>query len=202
MARLSRFVTVVALLGGATVFLSACTGGTDPVASPSPTVSDVMTASPSASPSPTPLSDEELLALIPEGARAENFGGAVNFARFFLHEYQGMFERHDSALFALLSGPDCKFCASSLQSFAEAESDGITVVGGAVTPSEDVVHGGLQGDGTWLIQFAMRVDEAMYKNADGSLRSTDPAADYNIGMLLDRQEDHWIVLGLNFELAA
>jgi hypothetical protein len=145
------------------------------------------------------LTDDELLALIPEDARAENFVSASNFAKFFVREYQRMFDAHDSALFAYLSADGCKFCSSSLQSFADDEAAGNTVSGGAITPSEGLATGGLQSDETWLVQFPMHVAEAQYFNADGSLRTTDAAVDYNLGVLLERVDDRWRVLGLNYE---
>lgn len=201
MARLLRFVAVAALVGGATAVLSACSDSVDPVVSESPSVPVVVTPSPTVSPTPTALTDEELLELIPESSRAENFGGAANFAGFFVREYQRMFAEHDSALFAFVSGEECQFCASSLQSFAEDEAAGSTVTGGEITPDVDRALGGLQDDGTWLIQFPMSVAEANYFNADGSLRTAVAATNYDVGVLLEWQATHWSVLGLNLEVA-
>lgn len=192
-------------MGGATVSLSACTGDPGPVASvtpkPTPSAGVVVSETPSVSPSPAALSDEELLALIPEDARAENFGSAVNFASFFVREYQRMFLEHDSALFAFVSGDTCGFCASALQSFAEDEAVGNTVAGGDITPDYIQARGGLQDDGTWLVQFSMDVEEAKYFNSDGTLRTTEAAAAFNVGVLLEREQDHWTVAGLNLESA-
>jgi hypothetical protein len=154
------------------------------------------------SPSPTSLTDDQLLALIPEDARAENFVSASNFAKFFVREYQRMFDDHDSALFAYLSSDRCKFCASSMQSFSDDEAAGNTMSGGEITPAEGLATGGLQSDETWLVQFPMHVAEAKYFNADGSPRTTDAAVDYNLGVLLERVDDHWRVLGLNYEQVA
>ena len=82
MARLSRFVAVAALLGGATVSLSACTGGSDPIALPSPSVSTVVTPSPSVSPSPTPLTDDELFAYMQvHGNSAHHPSGTCKMGR-------------------------------------------------------------------------------------------------------------------------
>ncbi|HZJ40464.1 MAG TPA: DUF6318 family protein [Demequina sp.] len=146
--------------------------------------------------------EDELLAQIPEDARGEDFYSASQFAKFFVAEYQRMFAEHDSALFALVSGDQCQFCASSLQSFADDEAAGSTVAGGEITPAEALASGGLQNDGMWLVQFPMHVAEASYFNEDESLRSTVAATDYNVGLLLDHVEGHWTVRGLNLEAAS
>ena len=171
-----------------------------PTVSVTPSV--VVSETPSVSPSPTALSEDELLALIPEDARAENFGGAVNFAKFFLIESHRMFVDRDSEAFQFSSGPECGFCASVLASYDEHFATNSTVVGGDIEVNPESASGGLQTDGAWLIQFPMVVLEAQYFNADGSLRSNVETAEYNTGVSLAYQDGHWLVLGLNFEQSA
>ncbi|MBC7297357.1 MAG: hypothetical protein H5T82_00430, partial [Demequina sp.] len=110
MARLLRCAAVVALVGGATASLSACSGDPGPIVTETPSATRTVETTPSPSPTPSVTSEEELLAQIPEDARAENFVSASNFAKFFVREYQRMFAEHDSGLFALLSGDECQFC--------------------------------------------------------------------------------------------
>ena len=110
MARRLHGAAVAVLVGGATVFLAACSGN-----DPQPFVSEtpsrtavVVTDSPS--PTPTLTAEEKLLAQIPENARGEDFVSASNFAKFFILEYQAMFTKRDDSIFKLLSEPGCKFC--------------------------------------------------------------------------------------------
>lgn len=199
MARLSRFVTVVALLGGATVFLSACTGGTDPAASPSPSVTTVVTSSPSASPSPTPLTDEELLALIPESARAENFGSAGNFAKFFINLYPRLFQpgpQPEIALFERLSAPSCGFCETALVDAAATQDADAYNTGGEFTWPDDSVRGELQSDGYWHLTRAFQVNDRVTYLADGTVHSTEEGGTGQVGLTLEYVEGAWSVLGV------
>jgi hypothetical protein len=70
------------------------------------------------SPSPTPLTGDQLLALIPENARAENFVSASNFAKFFVNEYYVMLNTGDDSLFRALSQSGCTFCKNAHRWFS------------------------------------------------------------------------------------
>jgi len=202
MARLSRFVAVVVLLGGATVSLSGCTGGSDPVVTPSASVTaPVVTPSPSVSPSPTALSDEELLALIPENARAENFGSAVNFARFFLLEYHRMFVEEDPAVFRFSSGPDCQFCVSALDSYDELIGAGGRTDGGELAVEADRATGGLRDDGYWYVGFPFTVAPNSDYSADGELLGEGQGATGTASLRLEWSESRWIVAGVEIDAA-
>jgi len=198
MTRLPRFVAVAVLLGGSTVFLSACSDSSEPAVSSTPTpiaVSESLT--PSASPTPTALSDEELLELIPESARLENFGSAANFARFFLRESHRIFVDREPEAFAFSAAPDCAFCASVLSSYDEHLATNSRVEGGDIEVDATEAVGGLQDDGTWLVQVPITVSAAQYFNSDGTLRSSEEAATYDTGMSLAYLDGHWNVLGFN-----
>ena len=197
MARLSRFVTVAALLGGATVSLSACTGGSDPIASPSPSVSTVVTPSPSVSPSPTPLTDDQLLALIPEDARAENFVSASNFAKFFVREYQRMLTEQDRTLFSSLSEPDCLFCNSALATFDSVVSTGGSVEGGDVAVDDGLALGGMQDDGTYIATIHVTTAPQTNRDATGAIVEQTPEGSGLISVQMRRSGDHWVVVDVN-----
>ena len=199
MARLSRFVAVAVLLGGATVSLSACTGGSDPIASPSPPVSTVVTPSPSVAASPTPLTDDELLALIPENARAENFVSASNFAKFFVREYQRMFVERDPRLLSILSGPNCKFCQSAQDSFAQLETASQHREGGDVTIDPMAAVGGLQGDGTYFVTLPMSTGPTETRDAQGAVVGNSGGGSGLAAFSLRYSDAHWVVLGVNVQ---
>ncbi len=201
MARLSRFVTVVVLLGGATVSLSACTGGSDPIASPSPSVSTVVTPSPSpsASPSPTALTDEELLALIPEEARAENFGSASNFAKFFIDQYPTLFHTgHDGELFQYLSADDCVFCANAITDSVATGAAGAYNEGGTFTWPDQPPRGGLESDGYWYVTQGFEVSDTITYLEDGSQYKTERGGAGEVGLKMAFDEGGWRVHGVEF----
>jgi len=200
MARLSRFVTVVALLGGATVFLSACTGGSDPVASPSPSVSTVVTPSPSLSPSPTPLTDDELLALIPEDARGEDFLSASSFAVYFLSTYPSIVTGDDSRLFDLITDEGCIFCNNVREALSGSLQPGESLQGGEVTSLQALADGGLQPDGTWNVSFDMTVAALERVDRDGNVLLIDPGGPGRVTVILT-YATHWIAMGVGAESA-
>jgi len=199
MARLSRFVTVAALLGGATVFLSACTGGSDPIASPSPSVSTVVTPPPSVSPSPTPLTDDELLALIPEDARGEDFLSASNFAKFFVRLYPSMMQNKDSQLFEALSDANCVFCNNALGNLADLVASARSMTGGVITVDEQLASGGLEADGTTNASFDAETADTAFLDSAGTVTSTIPGRTGRLGVSLRYEVDHWVVLGIGSE---
>ena len=201
MARLSRFVTVAVLLGGATVFLSACTGGSGPIASPSPAVSTVVTPSPSVSPSPTPLTDNQLLALIPENARAENFVSASNFAKFFVRLFPSMMQNKDSQLFAKLSDPDCVFCKNALDSYQQLVVSNGSVTGGDMTIEEALASGGLEPDGTTNASFDVQTTDMVFLDGAGNVTARESGHGGRVGVGLRYDGNHWVVLGVGSESA-
>ena len=199
MTRLSRFVAVAVLLGGSTVGLSACSGASEPVASATPSP-PVVSGSPSVSPTPTALSDEELLELIPESARAENFGSSVNFAAFFVKLYPELFNGGDPAIFAALSAPSCEFCASVLETYDTFVAEGNQYEGGEVVTSDlTTFTGGLQPDGTWLVAFQMEIAPSVTTAGDGTVIGETQGASLETGLSLQYVDGHWIVLGLNYQ---
>lgn len=161
----------------------------------------VVSETPSPSPTPTALSDDELLAMIPEGARAENFGSAVNFSRFFMLEYQRMFDEKDSSLFSFLSEPECVFCESSLSEFADLIGKEGRREGGAIVISDDSAQGGLRGDGFWYVGFLLSVAENRDYDADGTLVEMESGGAGDVALKLTWRDDHWQVVGVNVTLA-
>jgi hypothetical protein len=200
MARLSRFVTVAVLLGGATVSLSACTGGSDPIASPSPSVSTAVTPSPSVSPSPTPLTDDELLALIPEDARGEDFLSASNFAKFFVDLYPELFvEKPDTALFDFLSTDGCVFCDGALRDSAETVAASAHSEGGVFTFDDSLGQGGLRDDGFTYVGRRFSVTDTVTYLADGSEYRTVPGGKGIVALKTKFEDGVWRVYEAEFK---
>ncbi len=198
MARLSRFVAVAVLLGGATVSLSACTGGSDPVASVTPSP-PVVSETPSVSPTPTALSDDELLALIPEEARREDFLSASNFAKFFVGLYPEMMHDQDPGLFSMLSDPNCVFCNNSLGNLADLVASDGSMTGGDVIVEAGLASGGLEADGTTNTSFDAETADTTFLDAAGSVTSRVPGRGGRLGVSLRYDVDHWVVLGVGSE---
>ena len=200
MARLLRFAAVAVLVGGATAGLSGCTGDADPVGSPSPSVTvESPSPMPSASPSPTALSDEELLELIPEDARAENFGAASNFAKFFVLESQKILVDGDDGLFRAVSEPGCTFCIASLATLEAMREQGLTARGGEIAVSSELASGGLQADGTWNASFDIDVSAQEFVDETGTVIASNPAESLRVGVVLRYNGSVWGVVDVGSE---
>ncbi len=202
MARLLRYVAVVALVGGATASLTGCSGDPGPIVTETPSPTRTVEATPSPSATPTVTSEEELLAQIPEDARAENFYSASQFAKFFILEYQRMFDDHNSSLFYLLSEPDCIFCVSSLESYADLIGAGGMREGGVITVPGELAQGGLRDDGYWYVGFSLSATDNTDYDAVGSLVETGAGGDGDVAVKLAWRDGYWHVAGVNVELGA
>lgn len=199
MTRLLRIAAVAVLVGGATAVLSSCTGDPGPIVTetPSPTVA-VVTPSPSPTPSATP--EEELLEMIPENARGEDFGSAVNFSRFFLQLYPSLFARDgDTDLFAWLSGEDCGFCANALDNVAETRAANAYSVGGEIEFSQVLASGGLQNDGFWYVADRFKAQPTETFGPGGELLDSAPSYAGEARLRLEYLGDHWRVDEIDLE---
>ncbi len=199
MARLLRFVAVAALVGGATASLTACSGDPGPIVTETPSPTRTVEATPSPTPTPTVTSEEELLAQIPEDARGEDFYSASQFAKFFILEYQRMFDDQDSSLFYLLSEPDCIFCTSSMQSYADLVVPGETVDGGEITIDPGLAQGELQEDGTTIATIRVATAAQTFRDASGEVIEQTPAGSGLISVKMRHVDGHWIVVDVNVE---
>lgn len=201
MTRLLRIAAVAVLVGGATAVLSSCTGDPGPIVTQTPSLTATAEpVTPSASPAPSVTPEEELLAMIPENARGEDFQSATQFAKFFVQLYPDLFKKGDPQLFRALSTPSCEFCASALETYDAFIASGNSYAGGDIeTPDVVQFTGGLQPDGTWLVQFPMDIASSTTTTADGSSVGTIEAASLRTAVALEFTEGHWAVLGVNFE---
>ncbi|MCB2411329.1 DUF6318 family protein [Demequina sp. TTPB684] len=164
-----------------------------------------VTAEPVSSPSPTPsvTPEEELLEQIPENARGEDFQSASNFAKFFVQLYPELFKSGDAELFATLSAPSCEFCESALESYEAFAASGDNYTGGDIqTPDPAQFTGGLQPDGTWLVQFPMEIEASATTSAAGAPVGTTQPASVRTAVALEFTDGRWMVLGINSEKQA
>ncbi|MFV0284755.1 MAG: hypothetical protein ACK5IM_00010 [Demequina sp.] len=197
----------------AALLLGGCTGDADPIVtstpSPSPSVAAVdpsTSASPSASASPSPsataLTEEEVLAAIPEDARSEGFISAVMFSRYFLELYGPMFAPpYDRGTFQSLSDDECDFCASAVDSSASAEDAGTESRGASITWLDDapVAQGGLREDGFWYITQRYELSPRAVLDSSGSELSSDEGSRGRAGVKLGWSDGRWAVFGVEIE---
>ncbi len=191
------------LVGVATASLSACAVDAPRTVyvtlPPGSAVSEAPSSDASSSSSSTPLTDAELVAMIPEEAWTEDFFGASAFAKFFASEYRHMVSTGDSGLFEALAAPGCTFCAGALGERDEIFAVGGSVMGGEIAIEEDFAAGGEVGDGTWRVSFGISIAEAKYLDADGAIYKTVPAKADRLSVLMRYKGDHWVVIDAGFE---
>ncbi len=108
-----RIVSVV-LSAVVVALIAGCTDGGIVTETPSPTrAAPSATSSPAPSASLGPLTDEELLAMMPPDAAFGDVRGAIATAKFFLEQYaHRCYETGDLRAWDALSMPDCIFCES------------------------------------------------------------------------------------------
>lgn len=155
-----------------------------------------MTPTPTALP---PLTDEEVLALIPADAQVESFPSSVSFAKFFMQEYASMFWDGDSRLFAAVSLEDCDFCARTLQDFDKIVGQGATTEGGEVTFPNDEFVGGLQASGRWHVSFDLVVSPVVYRDSSGEVISEVPEFVGRAAVEMLFVDGRWAVWGVGAE---
>ncbi|WP_144268219.1 DUF6318 family protein [Demequina sp. NBRC 110055] len=194
----------VAGLGVLVAVLAGCTNDPEPIVTTTPTLSPTASPAASSSPSPTPtpspsataLTEEEVLAQIPENARNESLGDAFAFAQFFVIESQRMMIGFDTELFAALSSTECVFCNNSLELADDLQQKDLRIEGGEIEISDALPDGGLQADGTWRIEFEIDVGEQRTLDADGSVVETVPPNHLVASVVLNHDGSRWQVEGV------
>ncbi|MFV0633837.1 DUF6318 family protein [Demequina sp.] len=162
--------------------VAACGADPGPVVTPSPSVTPTevaATVSPSPTPTPSPsatvLTEEEVLAAIPEDARYEDYPSSVAFAEYFLQVSQRAFVEGDARHMWALADPSCQYCSHIAAVVEQVAADGVSVTGGDLRRTEQRPVGGLQPDGTWRVGMEVQISERTFVNAEGTvLDSTEP----------------------------
>ncbi|WP_152648069.1 hypothetical protein [Demequina sediminicola] len=177
--------------------LAGCTGDIENPADASPTAS--ATTSPttvapgdaSPSPSATALTADEVAALLPDSTSPQDFPSADAFASYFLDNYQAL-AREQPELFAALSSPNCKFCASVMAGYEQARADQVTIAGGDLVILSAHGYGGIQEDGTFGIEYDFETTPLIETDADGTV-TREVAESSGVASIIVRYEDHWVV---------
>jgi hypothetical protein len=180
--------------------LSACSGGNDPTATvtPSPTVS----ASPSPSPSVSlaPLTDEDLLALLPPEAAYEDIRGAIATAHFFLEEFNQVFLTGDLSIWDALSQPDCVFCNSVRDGVIELHDAGAYRDGGEFTFDDDAtIANYYEETGYWYVTFSVSWTPTNDHYPDGSTTPDGDGGSAHISLEMEPVNGMWRVRDVGVE---
>ena len=177
----TRLLTGTALLGFCGG-LAAC-NGTDAIVTetPSPTAIESASATPfpssSATPSPSPsgsigigsapLSDAELLEILPEGAERSDLPGAVVTAEYFIQEFPRMMSSGETDVWDSLSLPGCEFCLDGRAQAVESMQLGETVRGGEIGNGTGLTEANLRNDGRVEVKFPVQIEPVYVSNAGG-----------------------------------
>jgi hypothetical protein len=195
-----RLLGAGVIAGCCAIVLGACTGDPGPVVTdgPSGSATPTVSASPSGEPSPssTPLTDEEILALLPPNAGEADLEGAVVTAEFFVELYGEMLQSGDTRLWDALSGPECAFCADSSATaleYAHAES---VVRGGAVAVDESRTRGNLGDDGFTYVGIVVDQEPIEITTVAGDT-TTSEAGQFGLAFRMAFVDGTWQVVGVD-----
>ena len=168
--RLAHRVGGAAFAIAALFLLGGCTGDGEPIVTETPTPTLTASPSPSASPSATPLTDAELLALMPADAAFPDVRGAIATAKFFLEQYAPVLETGDLTVWDALSMPDCIFCESVRTYVATEQAAGEFETGNTlyVDPGQAVANY-YAVDGFTYVTFPYVQDAGVIHHSDGTI---------------------------------
>jgi hypothetical protein len=153
--------------------------------------------------SPAPLTDDQLLALIPDAAQRQDFMGAGEFARFVLAQYEEIFQTFDTRVWEEVSSPECEFCSRSLSDIAELRDSAGTREGGHMTldPASGIALGGLRDDGFYYVGFHFDISAWTDKDSKGNVLGAGAAASGETALKLQFIDGHWVVFGIDTQVA-
>lgn len=197
--------TALAAVGLAS--LAACTGGSTPILTETPSLTGTAAASPTANasltPSPTPLTDAELLALMPPEAAYPDVRGAIATAEFFTEQYSAMFQTGDLRIVTAVSSEQCLFCAEALSTAATEVAAGEFESGGDITYDATQVRANVHtGDGFTYVDFPYVQGATTLNHADGSAETTGNGGSGRIYFRMGLEGSVWRVVGAEVESAS
>ncbi|WP_062073041.1 hypothetical protein [Demequina sediminicola] len=202
--------TLLTTIAVVSMLLTACTSadaGISASGEASPTASETLTPpspTPTPSPSLTPLTDDEVLAAIPEWTLGESIESAAGFSRFYVELYPTMFtEPYDTRVFGSLATTNCNFCAETLERVASTEQESAYSTGGSFTwpNAEDYVNvarGGLSEDGYWYIEQDMVMTTIETYSEDGTPLGSSPGGSGLATTKLSWSDGLWAVEDVYF----
>ena len=181
--------------------LGACTAEAEPIVTTTPSAdpSPGVSSSPSPSPSPVvsevaaPLTDEQLLELMPPGAAQADLYGAMVTAQFFLEQYAPMFHTGDTRVWEALSGDDCGYCADALANAVRVRDEGWTARGGEIVVDEDVLSrdGAMTGEGEAAVKLSASLESAFLVDGDGVESQSSAARQHEFYVALEVAGGVW-----------
>jgi len=196
---------VGAMVVASTLVMAGCTGDPEPSpvsATPTPTETAAAEPTPTATPSPsaTALTDEEIIEALPPAARNEDFIGAQAFVEFYVGLFPELFQENaQPELFAVLSGPDCVFCANALENAESAVSQGLSTRGGRISFPDLVARGGLGENDTWLVETAYEEATTEFLDEAGEVVDVAELDTGKVVAVVDFNQGLWTVLDVAFE---
>ena len=195
------FIATVAALA-----LAGCTGGST-ITTETPTAgateaSPGVSATASPTPSATgPLTDEQLLEILPEEATYQDSAGAIATAKFFLEEYQRVYETGDLRVWNALARPDCEFCAGVATNVDELHSAGGHREGGFFTfDFSDVQVGRNADNGYFYVGFDASWTTTEDHFEDGTVLLDAEGTSGRIVVEMLENGDYWQVRDLGVEV--
>ncbi|BDZ61500.1 hypothetical protein Lsed01_01301 [Demequina sediminis] len=198
----AKTVLVACLLAiGGAGGLAGCTGDPAPIVTEAPTVapSPTETSSPSPSPSATALTDEELLALMPEEAARDDLFGAMATAQFYAELLGTIWSGEGADAWIGLATENCGYCASQTDNLRALWAEGATARGGTVHVDESLTRAALAEDGAVVVELTAAVDELLRVDRDGQSTVANPAVSTEIIITLVRPGGVWLVDGVHTE---
>ncbi|WP_062287352.1 DUF6318 family protein [Demequina phytophila] len=201
--RVARGALAAAVTAGLCAALAGCTADAEPIVTESPTVVAVESPSPSASPSPSPsataLTNDELLAMMPEGAERSDVYGAMMTATFFLEQYAPMFQTGDTRVWEALSAEGCEYCAKGIENAERVRDEGWLYEGGEIVVEDRQTQGSMTGDDTATVLLETRLSKAEVTQSDGTTTRVGRPGGVTYGVRLVLVADQWLIGGVASE---
>ncbi len=196
-----RQIAAVAASVAAVAVFAGCTDGGIVTETPTPTLPTLTaTTSPSPSVSLGPLTDEELLAMMPPDAAFGDVRGAIATAQFFLEQFSIMFQTGDVRVIEALSAPECVFCGSSLEDAREEIAIGDYETGGdLIYDSTDVRANYYEKDGYTYVDMSFTQSPFVLHHADGSADEASEVLTGRAYFRLGMDGAKWLVVGVEVE---
>ncbi|MDN4477255.1 DUF6318 family protein [Demequina sp. SYSU T00039] len=184
-----------AIVIGLALTLAGCVGDPAPIVTRTPSGGPVVVESPDATPSPTPtaLSNDELFAMMPEGADRDDLYGAMVTAQFFLEQYSVMFQTGDTRVWEALSDPGCGYCADALANAERVRDEGWVAEGGDITVDESQTRAALDEADTASVLVTASVSEYVVWDEAEAIDLQGAVSGYEFGLVMQRGAGGWIV---------
>ncbi|MDN4483781.1 DUF6318 family protein [Demequina lignilytica] len=191
-----------AIVIGLALTLAGCVGDPAPIVTRTPSGGPVVVESPDATPSPTPtaLSNDELFAMMPDGADRDDLYGAMVTAQFFLEQYSVMFQTGDTRVWEALSDPGCAPCGDGIGGAHEVAVSGSSVRGGAISVDSSQSRGTLESPGLAVVVLGASVADGYVVDADGAETKSVDAGDVLYAFELAHDAGVWRIVELASEV--